>query len=110
MHIQLQRVEDARFWRDRLAGRRRITGHEVGRLGRVGRIANRRQNRIDVDDAGRQAQIAVDARLPQLAANAQIGVDPDVPHLVVDDLEVGRLHRQVHAADLKFVNGQVAGH
>ena len=40
----------------------------------------------------------------ELARDVQIGVHPDVPHLVVDHLEVCRLHRQVHAADLEFVN------
>ena len=45
----------------------------------------------------------------QLSRDVQVGVHPDVSHRVVDHLEVGRLQRQIHAADLELVNRQVAG-
>ena len=37
-----------------------------------------------VDDA----EIALDARRIDFTGEAQVAVDPDVPHLVVDDFEV----------------------
>ena len=78
-------------------------------LGRVRRVGGLREDLVEIDRAGLDAQLAFDARRPQLAAQLQVAVDPDVAHLVVDDLEVARGDVQQQGAELLLVHREVAG-
>ena len=71
--------------------------------------AHRGEHRVQVDDARGDAELAFDARPQQIARDPQIAVHPQIADLVLDDLEVPGGHVDVDAAELPFVNGQVAG-
>jgi hypothetical protein len=66
------------------------------------------QNRIEIDHSGGDRKIAFDPRRLHFARQAQIAVDPDVAHLIVDDFEIVGFHRDGQTAQLEFVDGQIA--
>ena len=73
------------------------------------RIVEEAQDAVDLEAAGRHADVPFELRSRQLSRDLQRGPDPDVTKLVVDDLEVLRLEREVHGADLSFVHRELAG-
>ena len=80
-------------------------GLDLRRLHRV-RVARRqREHPADVDGARVHTERALDARRTQLTGDSQIGVQLDVGELIVDDLELIRLDRDLDAPDLALMQG-----
>ena len=73
------------------------------------RIVEEAQDAVDFEAAGRDADVPFELRSRQLSRDLQRGSHPEVTQLVVDDLEVLRLEREVHGADLSFVHRELAG-
>ena len=71
--------------------------------------AHRVEHRVEVDDARGDPELAFDARLRQLAGDAEIAVHPHVAELILDDLEIPGGDIDVQPAELLLVDGEVAG-
>ena len=114
----------ARRGRGRFRGRRngaprRSTGRrhrsrrlrlELRRLHRVRIARGHREHPAHVDGARVHGERAFDAGLPELARDSHVRIELDVGELVVDDLELIGLDRDLHAADLALVHGELARH
>ena len=73
------------------------------------RVVEELQDPVDLEPAGRDPHVPFELRPRQLAGHLQTRADAHVAKLVVDDLEVLRLEREVHGADLPLVHGELAG-
>ena len=76
---------------------------------RTSRRLSETHDLVEVEPAGRYAEIAADLRRPQLADEFHRALHAQVAQLVVDDFEIVRGNPQMEVAHFAGVHGEVAG-